>query len=281
MILLGGDGYIGKYIASWMKDSHSIQIVDNALGLFTQDMIDAENDLEGETVIHCAGLIQVRESLQDPLRYWENNVAKTILYFQRNRKGRPKQVIFSSTASVYAQEGGWLGFSEQHPIEPTNPYGQTKQVLEMFLAHVTDCLTIFRFFNVAGGRENHKPETHLIPTLIRCALTHEPFFLNGDGSAVRDFVHPNDIARAHELALGKPGIFNLGSGEGHSVLEVIQMVEEETGFKIQVEKKPEIVGEPKRLVANISKARKELGWEPMNSLRAIIRSAIDSQEESL
>jgi UDP-glucose 4-epimerase len=221
-----------------------------------------------EAVVHCAAYIDVGQSVREPWLYWRNNVGAPAVFFE-GAKGKP--VVFSSTAAVYG-EPVQLPIHEDQQKIPTNPYGRTKLAAEQMFRDYGVVLTVLRYFNAAGGDEDHRVESHLIPNIVRSALTGAPMKVFGDGSAVRDFVHVDDLARAHVLALGRPGTYNLGSGRGWTVLEVIETARRVTGRTIEVEFAAPRPGDPLALVADNSKARRELGWEPRHTLEEMIDS---------
>jgi UDP-glucose 4-epimerase len=206
--------------------------------------------------------------MKNPALYWWNNVAAPLSLF---RTAGRKKVVFSSTAAVYGEPERWP-IPEDAPKNPINPYGRSKLACESMLRDLGLDLTVVRYFNACGGDEDHRPETHLIPNIIRAAILGEPVTVFGDGSCVRDFIHVEDLARAHILALEKPGTYNLGSGKGFSVREVIETAERVIGRRIRIRHEPPRPGDPRVLVADIARARTELGWEPTRSLEEIIDS---------
>ncbi len=277
ILITGGAGYVGRNIARALKSG--VTLLDDfratpraaAQGwpVLEADLAAARVDWTGiDAVIHCAGSTQVAESVQKPGLYWWNNVAAAIAFF---RDAGKKKVVFSSTAAVYGEPERWP-IGEDAPKRPINPYGRSKLACEILLRDLGLELTVLRYFNACGGDEDHRPETHLIPNVVCAALRDEPVPVYGDGSCVRDFIHVEDLARAHVLALEKPGTYNLGSGRGASVREVIETAERVIGKKIRVRTEPPRPGDPKVLVADISRARKELGWAPARSLEDIIDS---------
>jgi UDP-glucose 4-epimerase len=187
---------------------------------------------------------------------------------------RGKTVVVSSTAAVYGEPVS-LPISEDHLKVPTNPYGHTKLALEHMLKDFGARLTVLRYFNAGGADEDHRVETHLIPNVVRAALSGMPVTVYGDGSNIRDFVHVDDLARAHVLALEAPGTYNLGSGSGKTVLEVIEVARRVTGKRIDVVFEPARPGDPKSLVADISRARRCLGWSPTRTLEDMIASTLE------
>jgi len=278
IVVTGGAGYIGRHIcrAFGREDVVALDDLRNssraALGgipLIRAELATAELDWnQVSAVVHCAAYIDVGQSMREPAMYWQNNLAAPAHFFE---KARGKDVVFSSTAAVYG-EPEKLPISEDNAKIPTNPYGRSKLATEQMLKDYGVRLTVFRYFNAAGDDEDHRVETHLIPNIVRAAILGEPVRVFGDGSMIRDFVHVDDLARAHVLGLGKPGTYNLGSGRGWTVLEVIEVARRVTGKKIDIVFAPPRPGDPKSLVADSTKARKELGWEPKFSLEEMIDS---------
>lgn len=278
IVVTGGAGYIGRHVCRAFQNREVVALDDlrnssrAALGgipLIRADLATADVDWSRVTaVVHCAAYIDVAQSVREPGMYWRNNVAAPAAFFE---KARGKDVVFSSTAAVYGEPES-LPISEDNAKQPTNPYGRSKLATEQMLKDYGVNLTVLRYFNAAGDDEDHRVETHLIPNIVKAAITGSPIKVFGDGSMVRDFVHVDDLARAHVLALGKPGTFNLGSGKGWTVLEVIEVARRVTGREIRVEFAPPRPGDPQALVADSSRARRELGWEPRLGLEEMIDS---------
>jgi len=237
-----------------------------------------------EVVIHFAGSIQVGESVRQPAEYWENNFVGTLNLLEAMREAGLSKLVFSSTAAVYG-EPEVVPIPEDHPKKPTSPYGETKFAVEMALSAYERAYGLrsiaLRYFNAAGSDpdgvfgEDHDPETHLIPAAILSAMGKTaPMQIFGtdyptlDGTCVRDYVHVMDLAEAHRLAVralrdGAPSNqYNLGNGQGFSVREVLQMVQEVTGLVIPHSEGPRRDGDPAVLVASSEKIRAELGWSP-------------------
>jgi UDP-glucose 4-epimerase len=281
IIVTGGAGYIGRHVCRALGRDDVVALDDlrnsSRAGLKKIPLIHAELSRAQipwprvEAVVHCAAHIDVAQSVREPAMYWQNNLAAPAAFFEGAR-GKP--VVFSSTAAVYG-EPVTLPISEDQVKCPTNPYGRTKLAAEAMLSDYGVCLTVLRYFNAAGDDEDHRVETHLIPNIVRAAITGDPLRVFGDGSAVRDFVHVDDLARAHVLALGRPGTFNLGSGRGWSVLEVIEVARRVTGRTIDVVFEAPRPGDPRALVADITRARRELGWEPRHTLEEMIASTYE------
>ena len=235
-------------------------------------------------VMHFAAASLIGESVSNPGKYWQANLVQTLSLLDTMRLCGVGQFIFSSSAAVYGNPRE-VPIIESHPRLPINPYGQSKLAVENALADYSQayglCSTTFRYFNAAGAHpdgslgECHEPETHLIPLILQVAAgqrTEIGRFGNDldtpDGSCIRDYVHVQDIAAAHLLALkrleagGSSAIYNLGNGEGHSVTEVIDAAQRVTGQTISVRDDARRVGDPPVLVANAAHARSELGWQP-------------------
>jgi UDP-glucose 4-epimerase len=248
-----------------------------------------------EAVVHMAASCLVGESVADPARYYENNLIKSLALLEMARRHGVGRFVFSSSAAVYGEPES-SPIDESHPTRPTNPYGATKLAFEQALdwyarAYGLSAVSL-RYFNAAGathdGRhgEHHTPETHLVPNVLEAAATGRPVPVFGtdyptpDGTAVRDYVHIEDLAEAHRLALvragesGRSEAFNLGTGTGFSVLEVIEMARRITGRPIPIAASPRRPGDPARLVASADRARRILGWDPRTaSLEGIVRTA--------
>jgi len=276
ILVTGGAGYVGRNVARVLKGP--VAVVDDFRNSWRASLPPGATLLEGdvasvrpdwdkvEAVVHCAGSMDVAESVRDPALYWRNNVVAAAVFF---RDAGAKRVVFSSTCQVYG-EPEFLPVSEDHPTRPINPYGRTKLAAEELFAGLGLRLTVLRYFNAAGGDQIHRNETHLIPRLLRAALTGETVPIFGDGHAIRDFVHVEDVARAHVAALERPGVYNLGSGRGASVVEIVEVARRVTGKEIPLRFEPPRPGDPKVLVADISRARRDLGWEPRHDLRSIV-----------
>ncbi len=258
-------------------------------GLFGAHRIDA--------VVHLAADSLVEASVRDPAKYFRSNVVNGLSLLSAMLEHGVNRIVFSSTAAVYGEPASFP-VDEGHPERPVNPYGDSKLMFERILARFREAYGMsyvsLRYFNAAGASrrcgEDHRPETHLIPKILKVALGEEgqiPVYGTDydtpDGTCIRDYVHVLDIARAHTLALkaldGLGGrVFNLGSGSGCSVMEVIGVAREITGADIPVQLKPRRAGDPARLVASYGRAYSELGWQPEASdLRSIIGSAWEWQ----
>jgi UDP-glucose 4-epimerase len=279
ILVTGGAGYVGRNVCRAL--GKGVVAVDDLRNSWRSALPDGvplhERELSAvhldtaryDAVVHCAGSMDVAESVAHPALYWWNNVAVPAAFFP---PFAGKHVVVSSTCQVYGEPAA-SPVAEDAPPAPVNPYGQSKLAAEGVLRDLGLKLTVLRYFNAAGGDQLHKKETHLIPRAIRAALTGEPLVVYGDGSAVRDYVHVEDVARAHQAALEKEGVYNLGSGKGSTVLEVIECCRRVTGRPIETAFADPRRGDPQGLVADISKARRELGWEPKHGLEEIVASA--------
>lgn len=314
ILVVGGAGYIGSHIVRQLVNArHHVVILDDlSTGyrrLVHQDsefiqghLGDIElldqlfNKYDFDAVMHFAAFSQVGESMHHPLRYYRNNLSDTIILLGAMKSHGIRRFVFSSTAAVYG-EPGEVPITESHPCLPTSPYGNTKLAVERLLA---DCDAAYglrfialRYFNAAGADESaeigemHDPETHLIPNLFKAALGQiDQIRLFGtdyatpDGTCIRDYVHVNDLAQAHLLALdvlladGKSAVYNLGSNSGFSVKAVVDKTEAVLGKKIPIVDAPRRPGDPAKLVASSEKIKRELGWAPSyDSLETIIATA--------
>ncbi len=312
VLITGGAGYIGSHIGYLLSlFGYRIVILDKLVYEQSFDhpwarLIQADFGDEKQldeiflhyqiyAVIHCAALIEVGASVTHPLPFYQNNVAKTVTLLETMLKYDVKTILFSSSCAVFG-EPKTLRLNENHSFNPISPYGRTKYMMEMIIKDMGQAYgfsyVIFRFFNAAGAcpqeglGEQHTPETHLIPLLLRACLEQRPFFIFGDqkptpdGSCIRDFVHVLDIAKAHLVALeyldkgNASDIFNLGTGKGISVKEMIEAVECHCGKKVQIVTAPDRQGDPALLVADPTKANTILGWYPEYSdIDSIIDSA--------
>ena len=314
ILVTGGLGYIGSETARQLTDvGADVHVIDDCSeghieawdGPWTRiDLRDRDRFLtfaagrEWDAVFHFAARCYVGESMRDPMKYWGGNIP-TLLHLLEGIHTCP--VIFSSSCATYGLPQSKT-IDETHPQNPVNPYGETKLVGETILKQRARTgggeVGILRYFNAAGATlehgEDHRPETHLIPLAIRAALGQRGKlsvfggdYDTRDGSCVRDFVHVSDLARAHILALewiragNGSGEWNLGSGIGSSVLEVIRAVETVTGKPVPHAVAPRREGDPPRLVASAQKAREQLGWSPQfTSLEAIVESAVQWHERA-
>jgi len=297
VLVTGGAGYIGSVVASQLvRAGHETVVLDDlskghgdavpeGARLVRGDLLDAkfvhETLSEGfEGVLHFAALSLVGESMEQPELYYRNNVCGTLNLLEAMGELGAGRLVFSSTAAVYG-EPEEVPIREKAPTLPTNPYGSSKLAVDRLIGAVAAAsglaATSLRYFNVAGasGRfgEDHHPETHLIPLVLRAAAEGSSVKVFGtdyptrDGTAVRDYVHVEDLGRAHLLALeaarpGKHRVYNLGNGAGFSVREVVEAARSVTGAKIDADEAPRRAGDPPALVASSEKIHADLGWKP-------------------
>lgn len=251
-----------------------------------------------ETVVHFAAFIVVPESVEDPIKYYDNNVVAFVNLLKVMRACNVKNIIFSSTAAVYGNAIK-VPITENAALVPTSPYGRTKLMMEQMvmdaaLAHKDLSYIIFRYFNVAGARgdgaigEAHEPETHLIPCILKTVKGERKGltifgddYPTKDGTCVRDYIHVQDLVDAHFLGIKafkkgiKNNVFNLGSQSGYSNLEIIKACEQVTAQSIPYTLGPRRAGDPAKLIASSQKAKKILGWKPKRGLPDIVQSAWD------
>jgi UDP-glucose 4-epimerase len=314
VVVTGGAGYIGSHIVRRLAASGwDVTVVDDlseghraavgSVALVEGDFGDPtvlEPLLEGEGVeyvVHMAAFCQVGESVANPARYYDNNVAKTLRLLDAARRLGVKGIVFSSSAAVYGDPVE-VPITEEHPLSPTNPYGETKLVIENALAWFHRAYGLryaaLRYFNAAGAHpdgdlgEDHEPESHLIPRLLRSILDGGPptpvfgeDYPTTDGTCVRDYIHVVDLAEAHVAALEalergrvEAEAFNLGNGEGFSVRDVVDTVARVTGKTPPTERAPRRAGDPAILVAASERAGRRLGFEPrFPRLEDIVRTA--------
>ncbi|KJJ60365.1 UDP-glucose 4-epimerase [Corynebacterium diphtheriae] len=309
LLVTGGAGYVGSVCSTvLLEQGHEVTIVDNLttgnrdavpLGAtFVEGDINdvAENVLSSDSfdaVLHFAARSLVGESVEKPDEYWQHNMVTTLALLDAMKRNNVRNIVFSSTAATYG-EPETVPITEEAPTHPTNPYGATKLSIDYAItsyAHAYGfAATSLRYFNVAGAYglvgENREIETHLIPLVLQVALGHrDKIFMFGDdwptedGTPIRDYIHIRDLADAHILALqsnveGSHRIFNLGSGEGYSVKQVIDTCREVTGHPIPAEVAPRRAGDPAVLIASSAKAQSELGWKPQRTdLHTIVSDA--------
>jgi len=312
ILIMGGAGYIGSHVVKELLHQDQKPIVFDNLQTGHRKAAKNAPFIEGDlsdpkklketfqansidAVMHFAADCLVGESVQDPVKYFNNNVKNSLKLLEIMEEFKVTRIVFSSSAAVYG-EPEEIPISEGHPCAPTNPYGETKWIFEKVLQAFHDGGKLnfisLRYFNAAGADpegkfgEDHSPETHLIPLVIKAALSGASVPVYGtdyqtpDGTCIRDYIHVTDLAHAHILALrrldqGKiSGIYNLGNGNGYSVREVIETVEKVTGRKVASVDSTRRPGDPARLVASSEKIRKDLGWIPRYpNLETIVETA--------
>lgn len=313
VLVTGGAGYIGSHAVRQLKRSgHQTVVLDNLVfghaefvspdELITGDLSDTvllqktfkENRFDA--VMHFAAYAYVGESVENPAKYYRNNVASTLNLLDAMIAHGVKRFIFSSTCATYGLPET-VPITETHPQQPINPYGMTKWMVEKILKDFDRAYGLksvcLRYFNAAGADpeggigEDHSPETHLIPLVFDAALGRRPHmtvfgtdYPTADGTCIRDYIHVTDLADAHVLALkflsghGRSEIFNLGNGRGFSVKEIIQSVEKITGHPIPVQFGGRREGDPPVLIGSAEKAKKILGWQPrLADLSVILETA--------
>lgn len=312
ILVTGGAGYIGSVMVEQLRASGELVIVLDDLSRGHHAAVDASvpfykgstgdrtlvnricREHEIESCIHFAALTYVGESVAEPKRYFENNVEQGIALLDSLLTAGVRRCVFSSTAAIYG-EPQRIPIDEDHPQQPTNPYGWSKLFMETIL-DAYDCayglkFVALRYFNAAGATarcgEHHEPETHLVPNVLAAAMGKLPYvsvfggdYPTPDGTAIRDYIHVSDLCAAHVLALdhlrrgGQSERINLGNGQGYSVMQVIETARCVTGREIEIKIEPRRPGDPSRLVADAEKAKSLLGWEPQQpELEAILRSA--------
>lgn len=313
VLVIGGAGYIGSHMVKRLRQAgFGVVVLDNLSCGYRDAVVDAElvvgsiddsaalDDLfrrhRFDAVAHFASFIQAGESVIAPAKYYANNLAATLILLDAMRAAGVMRFIFSSTAAVYG-EPEYLPIDEQHPMQPFNPYGRSKWMLEQVLEDYDRAYGLksacLRYFNAAGADqdgvlgERHVPETHLIPLVLQAAAgRREAISVYGtdyntpDGTCIRDYIHVSDLCDAHALALddllvrGDSSRFNLGNGKGFSINEVIETARQVTGRQITVRYEPRRAGDPPRLIADNRLAQKVLGWQPQRAdLRMIVADA--------
>ena len=314
VLVVGGAGYIGSHtVYSLVEDGYNVLVLDNLSTGFREAIHKNAKFYEGDikdedfleyifkkedvdSVIHFAAFSRVEESMKCPFKYYENNVIGTKTLVESMIKNNVKDIVFSSTAAVYGN-GVDGPIDENQNKEPTNCYGDTKLTIENMLKWTGFAYGLryvcLRYFNACGAHkkgligESHKNESHLIPLVLQVALKQREYisifgtdYKTKDGSAVRDYVHVLDLAKAHILAIeylkngGQSDIFNLGNGVGFSVKEIIKAAENVTKTKINFKEEKRRAGDPAILVACSNKAKKILNWEPeFKDIEQIIKTA--------
>jgi UDP-glucose 4-epimerase len=301
ILVVGGAGYIGSHMVRRLRHAGYQPVVLDNLSQGRRAAVDGVPlvvaDLHDEAaldvlfqaypiaaVMHFASFIQVGESVQHPARYYENNVANTLVLLKQMARHDVRHFIFSSTAAIFGNPQ-YLPIDERHPKAPINPYGKSKLMVEDMLDDFEQAYQLhsccLRYFNAAGADpealtgECHTPETHLIPLVLQAAGGRRPAvtvygndYPTPDGTCIRDYIHVQDLCDAHLLALQKLLTsngslrYNLGNGNGYSIREVIAAAERVTGRPVKQVIGPRRDGDPARLVADPQRARDELGWKP-------------------
>jgi UDP-glucose 4-epimerase len=313
ILVVGGAGYIGSHMVKDLLDAgHDVITLDD-LSTGHRDLLPGGIFVEGNlgddailnrlfsshnisAVMHFAASSLVGESIENPLKYYRNNLAATTTLLSAMIQHSVKRFIFSSTAAVYG-EPVEIPITEHHPCNPTNPYGATKIAVERMLhdcdlSHGLKYISL-RYFNASGADESgtigerHTQETHLIPLVLKVATGERDSisilgtdYPTPDGTCIRDYIHVSDLTQAHLLALkallsgGKSAVYNLGNNKGYSVREVIEAAKKVTGKKISVFEADRRPGDPARLIASSERIKTRLGWKPMyENLETIIKTA--------
>lgn len=309
ILVIGGAGYIGSHMVKLLQQSDCfIVVLDNLSNGYrdalsnTELVIGSVNDAkllkslfdqyQFDAIVHFASFIQVGESIFHPIKYYNNNFVATMTLLNAMQEAGITRLIFSSTAAIFGHPV-YIPIDENHQKFPINPYGKSKWMVEQVLEDYDYAYGLksvcLRYFNAAGADsggqlgERHEPETHLIPLVLQAASNRrEGISVFGsdydtpDGTCIRDYVHVSDLCDAHLLALhhlmtdGESARFNLGNGEGFSVKNVIETVENVTGQQIVIDYQARREGDPARLIADSTKIRQQLGWEPKRSSLSII-----------
>lgn len=315
VLIIGGAGFVGSHAVDlFIQAGYEVLVIDSLETGHKQSVHEKAEFIQGDIrdralleevfaahefdgVLHFAANSLVGESVEKPLKYFDNNVVGMIYLLQAMEKYGVNKIIFSSTAATYGNQDRDF-ISEDLPTNPTSPYGESKLMMEKIIQWTSQVTPIkfvsLRYFNVAGAKiggeigEDHRPETHLIPIVLEVALGQRPFigvygddYPTPDGSCVRDYIHVTDLVEAHRLALEYLGhdnndsqIINLGSSQGYSVLEIIEAAKKVTAKEIPMQVEGRRAGDPARLVASSQKARDILGWQAeITDIADIIDSA--------
>jgi len=313
VLVTGGAGYIGSHKVKYLREKgHEVVVLDDLSGGFA-DAVPKDSLVEGNigdsrlldrlfsayeitAVMNFASFIEVGTSVKNPSSYYQNNVGNTLVLLDAMVRHGVKRFVFSSTAAIFGNPE-YTPIDEDHPKAPINPYGRSKWLVEQLLQDYASAYGLqsvcLRYFNAAGADpegnlgERHDPETHLIPLVLQAASgRRESITVFGDdyetedGTCVRDYIHVEDLAQAHWLALeylereNRCAAFNLGNGNGYSIRQVIETVRDVTGRDFRVEEGPRRAGDPPVLVADSRRAVSELGWRPQYSeLSELVRHA--------
>ncbi|MBC7221572.1 UDP-glucose 4-epimerase GalE [Candidatus Bipolaricaulota bacterium] len=314
ILVTGGAGYIGSHtVKELLRAGYEVMVFDN-LSTGHRELVLAREFVQGdllnpqdlarvfsryqiEAVLHFAAATSVPESVENPEKYYRTNVLGTLNLLSAMVKAGVKHLVFSSSAAVYGDPQK-IPIPEDHPKNPKNPYGRTKWMMEQVISDYAQAYGLrfvcLRYFNAAGSDpegeigEWHEPETHLIPIVLEVALGKRPYleifgtdYETPDGAPVRDYIHVCDLARAHVLALERllsgeelASAYNLGIGRGYSVREVLEVCRRVTGREIPAREAPRRPGDPAILVADPTRAQKDLGWRPKyTALEPIVETA--------
>lgn len=309
ILVTGGAGYIGSHVTRLlMQAGHSVWVYDN-LSRGHREAVPSGRLIEGslidctkvkhvlrdyaiDVVMHFAAYAQVGESVFDPALYYSNNVVSTLSLLEAMRSTRVTNIVFSSTTAIYGNPTK-LPITEDELYQPINPYGFTKLVIERALEDYSNAygfgFAALRYFNASGAADNlgedHYPETHLIPIILRVALGQQAYltifgddYKTHDGTCIRDYIHVDDLGDAHVRAIShlQPGSkiqVNLGTGQGYSVYDIVEACRRVTGHPIPVKVGPRRAGDPDILVADSQLAKDVLGWTPKYTLDDIVRTA--------
>ncbi|MCL4418694.1 UDP-glucose 4-epimerase GalE [Patescibacteria group bacterium] len=313
ILVTGGAGYIGSFMVKRLQENGDDIVVIDSLERGHREVIDSRvkfyqgnlldrnfvskvfSENKFDAVIHFAGFISMEESVRNPYLYFQNNVFSSLNLMEEMVRTKKDNFIFSSTAGVYGNPVK-VPIPEDHPTNPTNPYGESKLTVEKILSWYNKAYGLsfvsLRYFNAAGASldssmgENHEPETHIIPLAIKAALENSEFILYGndydtsDGTCIRDYIHVIDLVESHLLALEKLHqdsggyTYNVGTGLGYSNKEVLEMVKKISGTDFKVKISTKRPGDAGNLTADSSKIRSELSFEPKYSdLETIVKTA--------
>ncbi|MEI6221314.1 MAG: UDP-glucose 4-epimerase GalE [bacterium] len=302
ILVTGGAGFIGSHVVrALLNHSYEVTVFDNLSGGYRDAVPEGVRFIEGDVinkddleralighdaVVNMAGLISVPESVVKPMEYFSVNTMGGLVLLEAMKNVGVTTLVFSSTAAVYGNPKS-VPIHEDAIKLPTSPYGASKLAFEHFMsaycANFGMNAVALRYFNAYGPDERHQPETHAIPRFIDAILHNRPITITGSSEQVRDFVFVRDIAEAHVMALSLQGFnyFNLGSGDGVSLDELVTTLGEVAGVSVAVEHAPARPGDPEKLIADAEKIRKTLGWEPKVSLQDGLRETVEYFKRAL